>query len=206
MEFANRFFAPGTKDTKIETPDGQKVTHSPILPIRNIKPTKVFIHSDMLLQNPFLEWTIATLNSGASTISRLSMKISDLPQETWKTFLNNITLPQLSGFEITSESLAPFQFHGACFAGMHSFLGHHANIEFLHLYGIEDLGCGHLPRSPFLSFLASNASLHIHSMSHGSSTVSCCTRRHLETLLALVYLQNTSRIQPPSIMPCSTTR
>lgn len=134
MESVNRSFAPGQNVT-VETPDGQRVIHSPIVPVRNIKPTKVFIHSDMLLQNPFFEWTIGMVNSGASTIGTLSMKLSDLPSETWKVFLNGITLPQLFDFEITCGLVVPLQ--NVRFTDVHSFLEHHPSIEILYLYGVE---------------------------------------------------------------------
>ena len=134
MDSVNRFFAPG-QNVSLETPDGQRVTHLPIVPVRNIKPTKVSIHSDMLLRNPFFEWTIAMLNSGASTIGTLSMKLSDLPSENWKVFLNGITLPQLFDFEIVCGLIVPL--HDVCFTDVHSFLGHHPSIEILHLYGVE---------------------------------------------------------------------
>ena len=75
MKFAHWFFAPGAQNAKLETPDGQKVARSLIMLVCNIKQTKVSIHSDMLLRHPFFEWMIAMLNSGASTISALSMKI-----------------------------------------------------------------------------------------------------------------------------------
>ena len=118
MEFTNRCLAP----VKLKT-------H------RRIKPTNVSIHSDMLLRNPFFKWTITMLNSGASTISTLSMSVPDLPQEIWKKFLNSITLPQLSDFEITSELVRPL--YGVRFADVQSFLRHHPSIETLHLYGVE---------------------------------------------------------------------
>jgi len=135
IQYVNRFFAPGTQNVKPESPDGQKVTSTPIVPVCNIKPTKVSIHSEMLLRNPFFEWTVAMLNSGASTITVLSMKLSDLPQDIWKRFLNGVTLSQLSDFEITSELIVPV--HAACFVDVRSFLGHHPSIETLILYGVE---------------------------------------------------------------------
>jgi hypothetical protein len=92
----------------------------------------------MLLRNPFFKWTVAMLNSGASTIGTLSMTVPNLPQEIWKTFLNSITLPQLSNFEITSELVRPV--HGVRFADVQSFLGRHPSIEILHLYGVEVSG------------------------------------------------------------------
>ena len=109
----------------------QKVVHPPIVPAqRNIKLTTVLINSDMLLHYLFFEWTVAMLNSGSSTICNLSVNSLHLPQETWKRFLNSITLPQLSFFHLTS--LTPVSF-----ADMDSFLGHHPSIKILQLYGTE---------------------------------------------------------------------
>ena len=49
----------------MEVDETQKVVHSPIVPAPNIKPTTVFIDSDMLLRYLFFEWTVPMLNSGA---------------------------------------------------------------------------------------------------------------------------------------------
>ncbi|KIM41251.1 hypothetical protein M413DRAFT_445290 [Hebeloma cylindrosporum] len=135
MEFMNRVCAPPIQNLKPQTPGGKRGTHSPISLIHNTKPIKVSIHSDMLLRNPFLEWTITMLNSRASTIGILSVKLSDLPEEIWKMFLDGITLPQLFDFEITGDLMVPF--HGFRFADLHSFLHRHPSIETLHLYGVE---------------------------------------------------------------------
>ncbi|KIM41225.1 hypothetical protein M413DRAFT_445266 [Hebeloma cylindrosporum] len=130
MEFANQFFAP-SQDTILETATERKVT----IPTSNAKPTHLSIHSDMLLQNPFLEWTMALLSSAASTIRTLSIKFLDLPQETWKIFLNNVNLPQLLDFKITSDIIVPLD--GVSFIDIHAFLSHHSTtIETLQLYGV----------------------------------------------------------------------
>jgi len=76
------------------------------------------------------------LNSGASTITTLSMKLlADFPQDTWKRFLNSVTLFQLSDFEIIFELVLPL--YRVSFADVHSFLGNHPSIEVLHLYGVD---------------------------------------------------------------------
>ena len=65
------------------------------------------------------------------------MKLSVLPRDIWKIFLNSVTLSRLSAFEITSELTEPLKLHGVCFADVHSFLGNHPSIEVLHLYGVD---------------------------------------------------------------------
>lgn len=136
LGFVNRFFAPVQNVIlRVETLSGDKVTHSATQPVRNLNPAKISIHSDILLRNPFLEWTVAMLNSVASTLRTLSIKLSDLPHERRKDLLHNITLPQLSNFELTCDFMVPL--HGVCFTDLHSFLSRHPSIEILYLYGLE---------------------------------------------------------------------
>ena len=82
----------------------------------------------MLLQYPLYEWTVDMLNSGASTIRKLYMHFTPLPQETWKRFLNSITLPRLSDIALTAT---------ASFTDIRSFLINHPSIENLYLQGVE---------------------------------------------------------------------
>ena len=84
----------------------------------------------MLLLYPFFEWTVAMLNSGASTVRKLSMNGLSLPQEIWKNFLNSVILPQLSDFDLSPLTPVPF-------ADIHSLLGHNPSIQILYLYGVE---------------------------------------------------------------------
>ncbi|KIM41224.1 hypothetical protein M413DRAFT_27617 [Hebeloma cylindrosporum] len=104
---------------------------SPILPPRNIKITRVSIYSDMLLEPPFFDWTIAMLDSGASTITTLLIYSTiHRPQKTWKYFLDAIKLPRLSSLDLVSCASIPF-------ATVHSFLTHHSHIKTFDLLGAE---------------------------------------------------------------------
>jgi len=109
----------------MEFDETQKVVHAPNMLVQL---TTVSIYSSMLLRYPFYERTVAMLNCGASTIRKLSMNFMHLPQETWKRFLNSLTLPRLSDFDLTAT---------VSFTDIRSFLRNHPSIENLHLQGVE---------------------------------------------------------------------
>ena len=51
---------------------------------RELQLSEVYIHSDMLLQHPFSRWTLLTLNTASSTITKLSFKLIKEAKSTWK--------------------------------------------------------------------------------------------------------------------------
>ena len=101
-----------------------------------IKPSlhEFYVHSEMLLQPPFLEWTLSTLQLNGECITTLSFKCIDISSETWSDFFAALTFPSLSEFEITSDLIVRPQ--GPEFPCIESFLIRHPSITLLHLHGL----------------------------------------------------------------------
>ncbi|EDQ98088.1 uncharacterized protein LACBIDRAFT_312401 [Laccaria bicolor S238N-H82] len=98
---------------------------------------KFYVHCEMLLQPPFLEWTLSTLQLNGECITTLSFKGIDIPWETWSDFFAALTFPSLSEFEITSRRFKRPQ--GPDFSCIESFLVRHPSITVLHLDGLLTL-------------------------------------------------------------------
>jgi len=99
--------------------------------------TNVSILSEMLFQPTFFNWTIKTLTSNSSSISKLSLKCSNLTTEKWSAFLRSVTLPRLQEFEIATNLVVHAA--GAAFTDLQEFFIRHPCINTLHLQGVERL-------------------------------------------------------------------
>lgn len=90
-----------------------------------------YVHCEMMLQPPFLEWTLSTLQLNGECITTLSFKCIDIALEVWSDFFAAVTFPSLSKFEIRSDLFKRPQ--GPEFPCIESFLIRHPSITLLHL-------------------------------------------------------------------------
>lgn len=103
-------------------------------PSREIRLAEVYIHSDMLLQHPFSQWTLLTLNAASSTITKLSLKLVMEASSTWNIFSASLALPHLQDFTFMNEFFSPPDV--AAFVDVEDFLVNHPRITHLYLYGV----------------------------------------------------------------------
>ncbi|GLB37378.1 hypothetical protein LshimejAT787_0404290 [Lyophyllum shimeji] len=82
------------------------------------------IHSNMLLVQPFCDWTLRTLNS--CDIRSLSVSFWGISQDTWASILPTITLPSLVEFTAGTTDIA--------FPDLIEFLSRHPSIHTLNLH------------------------------------------------------------------------
>ena len=61
--------------------------------------------SVVTLHSPFLDWTISTLQSNSQTLTAVSFRIDRTSADTWHYILSSITLPFLSKFKLTTDSV-----------------------------------------------------------------------------------------------------
>ena len=61
--------------------------------------------SVVTLHPPFLDWTISTLQSNSQTLTAVSFRIDRTSADTWHYILSSITLPFLSKFKLTTDSV-----------------------------------------------------------------------------------------------------
>ncbi|KAG6876653.1 hypothetical protein C0993_001448 [Termitomyces sp. T159_Od127] len=97
------------------------------------------IHSNMLLAQPFYDWTLRTLH--ANPITSLSLRVPGLAQDTWPLVLGAITLPSLASFSAESLDIA--------FPTLLLFLRRHPTISALTLhphFPYPRAGAGALPK------------------------------------------------------------
>jgi hypothetical protein len=101
-----------------------------------VKPSlhEFYVHCEMLLQTPFLGWTLSTLQLNGECITALSFKCIGILSVTWTDFFAALTFPSLSEFEITSDLFVLPQ--GPEFPCIESFLTRHPSITLLHLRGL----------------------------------------------------------------------
>ncbi|KIM41265.1 hypothetical protein M413DRAFT_445302 [Hebeloma cylindrosporum] len=119
-----------------------KANSSPVAPefqpafpsSREIRLAEVYIHSDMLLQHPFSQWTLLTLNAASSTITKLSLKLVMEASPTWNIFSASLALPLLQDFKFMNEFFSPPDV--AAFVDVEDFLVNHPRITHLYLYGV----------------------------------------------------------------------
>jgi hypothetical protein len=110
-------------------------TLHPLSPLNEL--CKLFIHADMLLSQPFYDWTMATLNT--SRITSLSFRVSGIHPTTWATILSSLTIPTLTHFASETADIA--------FADLLKFLSRHPSIKNVGLHPhINRLDSGRLPR------------------------------------------------------------
>lgn len=96
---------------------------------------EVYIHSDMLLQHPFSQWTLLTLNAASATITKLSLKLITEASSTWKFFSAALALPLLREFTFMNDFFSPQDV--AAFVDVEDFLVNHPRIAHLYIYGVE---------------------------------------------------------------------
>jgi hypothetical protein len=82
------------------------------------------LESSLLLHQPFLDWTIATLS--ASSIVHLGISLADLRSAAWPLFLSSLKLPSLRVLSIR-------QSYGLMFADFVSFISRHPTIQSISL-------------------------------------------------------------------------
>lgn len=90
----------------------------------------------MLLQHPFSQWTLSTLNAASSTITKLSLKLITKASSTWKKFSATLTLPLLREFSFINVFI-PRDRDVASFVDIESFLVNHPRIVHICLHGVE---------------------------------------------------------------------
>lgn len=112
------------------------VTGVPVSTNPGLKPSlhEFHVHCEMLLQTPFLKWTLSTLQHNRASITALSFKCIDIRSVTWSDFFAALAFPALSEFEITSDLIVRPQ--GPEFPCIESFLMRHPSITLLHLRGL----------------------------------------------------------------------
>ncbi|KAJ3509885.1 hypothetical protein NLJ89_g4976 [Agrocybe chaxingu] len=96
------------------------------------------IHSDILLQEPFLDWTLSRVEAASATLTKLSFKCISVPRETWRTVLRTLVLPHLLEFEVCFD-LVVYETCGARFVDVMHFLSQHPSLSIIHLHGVEVL-------------------------------------------------------------------
>jgi len=120
----------------------------PALPSRSkMQLAEVDIQSDMLLQHPFSQWTLLTLNAASSTITKLSLKFTSEASSTWKIFSATLSLPLLRTFSFTNELFIPLDV--PLFTDVEDFLINHPRIKNLSLYGVGFPRSSDVPRANF---------------------------------------------------------
>ena len=123
--------------------------------LRPCKPrlAHVSILSEMLFQPTFFCWTVKTLSSNSFSITKLSVKCSNLTTKTWSALLLSLTLPRLEDFEISTDLVVNSA--GAAFTDLLNFFSRHPNIHTLHLQGVERLPTPPRIKGPILPNLVS---------------------------------------------------
>jgi hypothetical protein len=87
--------------------------------------------SVVLLDPPFLDWTISTLQSNSQTLTAVSFQIERTPADEWHDILLSITLPLLSKFKLTTGSVV-IERRTVKFDDVLGFLTRHPSIVDLH--------------------------------------------------------------------------
>ena len=100
--------------------------------------------SIILIQPPFLIWTISILQNNSRTLTAVSFKTNDAMTNTWQDILSNIALPFLSKFEMTSS--LGFEHGTIPFSSILSFLTRHPSIVNLELRTVTRPTSHHQPR------------------------------------------------------------
>ena len=120
----------------------------PVLPSkRKLRLAEVYIQSDMLLHHPFSQWTLLTLNTASSTITKLLLKLTSEASSTWKIFSDALSLPLLRIFSFTNDLFIPSDV--ALFTDVEDFLVNHPGITNLFLYGVGFPPSSAVPRPSF---------------------------------------------------------
>lgn len=101
--------------------------------------------SIVLLQPPFLDWTISTLQNNSRNLTAVSFKTDGILTKTWQDILSNITLPYLSKFEMTRNFLG-YEDLTVPFNNLLSFLTRHPSIVSLELRSVTRPTAHHQPR------------------------------------------------------------
>ncbi|CAA7263312.1 unnamed protein product [Cyclocybe aegerita] len=125
---------------------------SPSTPRNKLK--DLDIHSDMLLQEPFLDWTLSRVEAASATLTKLSFKCISVPRETWRTVLQTLVLPHLVEFEVCFD-LVVYETCGARFVDVMHFLSQHPSLSIVHLHGVEVLVLPNATIKPILPKLTS---------------------------------------------------
>jgi len=108
----------------------------------------VSIHSDMLLQYTFFNWTVSTLRDASSSLTRLSFRCGDVEKPTWRSLLKTLSLPVLTDFEVCTDLVVSSP--GAAFHDLEVFLSRHPTITSLHLHGVETPSSAPVLKAPIL--------------------------------------------------------
>ena len=115
-------------------------------PSRKLRLTDVFIHSDMLLHHPFSQWTQFTLNTASSTITKLSLQLTEETSSTWKIFSATLSFPFLRDFSFKNYFIGP---DIAAFVDVEDFLVNHPQIGRVYIHGVGLPPSKSVPRPGF---------------------------------------------------------
>ena len=128
----------------------------PALPSKcKLRLEEVYIHSDMLLQRPFSQWTLLMLNTASVTITKLSLKLTMNAKSTWKLFSATLSLPLLRTFSFTNDFFMSSDV--ALFTDIEDFLLNHPGIKRLSLYGVGLPPSSAVPRPMFQDLISIDA-------------------------------------------------
>jgi len=128
----------------------------PALPSKcKLRLEEVYIHSDMLLQHPFSQWTLLMLNTASETITKLSLKLTMNAKSTWKLFSATLSLPLLRTFSFTNDFFISSDV--ALFTDIEDFLLNHPGIKHLSLYGVGLPPSSAVPRPRFQHLISIDA-------------------------------------------------
>jgi hypothetical protein len=105
----------------------------------------------MLFQPTFFDWTVKTLSFNSFSITKLSIKCSNIKPRTWSTLLSSLTLDRLEDFEIATDLVVSSA--GAAFTDLHDFFARHPSVTTVHLQGIERLRTPPTINGPILANL-----------------------------------------------------
>lgn len=128
----------------------------PALPSKcKLRLEEVYIHSDMLLERPFSQWTLLMLNTASATIIKLSLKLTMDAKSTWKLFSATLSLPLLRTFSFTNDSFMSSDV--ALFTDIEDFLLNHPGIKHLSLSGVGLPPTSAVPRPRFQHLISIDA-------------------------------------------------
>ncbi|KAG5636638.1 hypothetical protein H0H81_007347 [Sphagnurus paluster] len=96
------------------------------------------LHSNLLLSQPFCDWTLYTLNG--CNITALSIRLSGLPSTTWALILPAISLPAMTTFTAETSDIA--------FPDLLAFLARHPALHTLNLHPQFSYPDAHAPVKP----------------------------------------------------------
>jgi len=91
--------------------------------------------SFILFHQPFLDWTISTLQTNSQSLTAVSFETTKTPASTWRGILSSITLPFLSKFKLTPGRVM-IERQIVKFNDVLGFLARHPSIVDLDLCGI----------------------------------------------------------------------